>query len=196
MVSNLNAAASLGKVDPSPLLQHFSTFSPRLYCSVAYWQSCGGGAGIRTQATFLNVGKPKSMMDLRVEFCKVASSHSTHARSQTKTACEGLVCSRRGTKYRSSAVCERSQTKESLLTLSSSGNKSPDEEIRRTEDRWRGNRGRRTRAHPRESMDLDQTRWRKLLQAETMKSRENEGRTCFEESERIIAKRQWRERLL
>ena len=40
------------------LLQHFSTFSPRMYCSVAYWQSYGGGAGTRKQATFLNVGKP------------------------------------------------------------------------------------------------------------------------------------------
>jgi len=37
MASKENAAASLGKVDPSPLLQHFSTFFLRMYCSVAYW---------------------------------------------------------------------------------------------------------------------------------------------------------------
>ena len=36
MVSKENAAASLGKVDPSPLLQQFSTFSLRMYCSVVY----------------------------------------------------------------------------------------------------------------------------------------------------------------
>ena len=72
MVSKENASASLGKVDPSPLLQHFSIFSLRMYCSVVYWQSCGGGSGIRKQAMFLNVGKPKSMRDLRGEFCKVA----------------------------------------------------------------------------------------------------------------------------
>jgi len=35
-----------------------------------------------------------------------------------------------------------------------------------------------------------QTRWRKLLQVETRKSRENERRTCFEKSERFIVKRQ------
>jgi len=73
MANKENAVASLGKVDPSPLLQHFSTFSLRMCCSVVYWQSCGGGAGIRKQATFLNVGKPKAMRDLRGEFCKVAS---------------------------------------------------------------------------------------------------------------------------
>jgi len=73
MASNLNAVALLGKV--FSLLQHFSTFSPRMYWSVAYWQSYGGGAGIRKQATFLNVGKPQSRRDLRGEFCnlKVAS---------------------------------------------------------------------------------------------------------------------------
>jgi len=68
-----NAVALLGKVDPSPLLLHLSTFSLRMYYSVVYWQSCGGGAGIQKQATFLNVGKPKSMRDLRGVFCKVAS---------------------------------------------------------------------------------------------------------------------------
>ena len=73
MVNKENAVASLGKVNPCPLMQHFSTFSPRMYCSVAYWQSYGGGAGIRKQATFLNVGKPQSRRDLRGEFCKVAS---------------------------------------------------------------------------------------------------------------------------
>jgi len=57
MVSNLNAVALLGKV--FSLLQHFSTFSPRMFCSVAYWQSYGGGAGTRKQATFLNVGEPQ-----------------------------------------------------------------------------------------------------------------------------------------
>jgi len=71
MASNLNAVALLGKV--FSLLQHFSKFSPRMYCSVAYWRSYGGGAGIRKQATFLNVGKPQSRRDLRGEFCKVAS---------------------------------------------------------------------------------------------------------------------------
>jgi len=55
MTSKENAVASLSKVDPSPFLQHFSTFPLRIYCSVVYWQSCGGGAGIRKQATFLNV---------------------------------------------------------------------------------------------------------------------------------------------
>jgi len=69
MASKENAAASLGKVDPS----YFSTFSLKMCCSVVYWQSGGGGAGIRKQATFLNVGKPKSMRDVRGEFCKVAS---------------------------------------------------------------------------------------------------------------------------
>jgi len=73
MANKENAVASLGQVDPSPLLQHFSTFSLRMYCSVVYWQSCGSGAGIWKQATFLNVSKPKSMRDLRGEFCKVAS---------------------------------------------------------------------------------------------------------------------------
>jgi len=73
MSSKENAVASLGKVDPSPLMQHFSTFSLIMYYSVVYWQSCGGGACIRKQATFFNVGKPKSMRDLRGEFCKVAS---------------------------------------------------------------------------------------------------------------------------
>jgi len=81
-------AASLGKVDPSPLLQHFSTFSLRMYCSVAYWQSCGGGAGTRKQATFLHVSRPQPRGDFRGEFCEVASFHSTHIRSQTKTGCE------------------------------------------------------------------------------------------------------------
>jgi len=88
MVSNLNAAASLSKVDPSPLLQHFSTFSPGMYCSVAYWQSCGGGAGIRKQATFLHVSRPQPRGDFRGEFREVASFHSTHIRNQTKTGCE------------------------------------------------------------------------------------------------------------
>jgi hypothetical protein len=73
MASKENAVASLGKVDPSPLLQHFSTFSLRMYFSNVYWQSCVGGTGIRKQATFLNVGKPKLMRDLRGEFCKVTS---------------------------------------------------------------------------------------------------------------------------
>jgi hypothetical protein len=71
MARKVNAAASLGKMDPSPLLQYFSTFSPRMYCCVVYWQSCGGGAGIREQTTFLNVSKPKSMRDLRGEFCEM-----------------------------------------------------------------------------------------------------------------------------
>jgi len=44
---------------------------------------------MQTQATFLNVGKPKSMRDSRGEFGEGASSHSPHARSQTKTGCEG-----------------------------------------------------------------------------------------------------------
>jgi len=66
----LNAVALLG-TDFS-LLQHFSTFSPRMYCSVAYWLSHGGGAVIRKQATFLEVGKPQSRRNLRGEFCKVA----------------------------------------------------------------------------------------------------------------------------
>jgi len=87
MASKGNAAASLGKVDKSPLLQHFSTFFPRMYSSFVYWQSCGGGASIRKQATFFDVGKPKSMRDLRGEFCEVAIFHSTHAQSQTKTGC-------------------------------------------------------------------------------------------------------------
>ena len=43
MASKENAAASLDKVDQSPLLQHFSTFSLRMYFSVVYWQSCVGG---------------------------------------------------------------------------------------------------------------------------------------------------------
>jgi len=73
MASKENAVALLDQVDPSPLLQHFSRFSLRMYCSVAYWQSYGGGAGIRKQATFLNVGKSQSRRDLRGEFCKVAS---------------------------------------------------------------------------------------------------------------------------
>ena len=42
-----------------------------------------------------------------------------------RRAVKGLVCSRRGTKYRSGAVCERFQTKESLPTLNSSGNSLP-----------------------------------------------------------------------
>jgi len=70
-VSNLNTVASLCKV--FPLLQHFSTFSPRMYYSFAYWQSYGDGAGIQKQATFLNFGKLQSRGDLRGEFCKVAS---------------------------------------------------------------------------------------------------------------------------
>ena len=68
MASKENAVVSLGKVDPSPLLQYFLTFSLRMCCFVVYWQSCGGGAGIRKQATFLNVRNPKSMRDLRGEF--------------------------------------------------------------------------------------------------------------------------------
>jgi len=88
MASEENAAASLGKVDPSPLMQHFSTFSLRMYCSVVYWQSCGGSAGIRKQATFLHVSRPQPRGDFRGEFCEVASFHSTHIRSQTKTDCE------------------------------------------------------------------------------------------------------------
>jgi len=88
MASKENAVALLGKVDPSPLLQHFSTFSPRMYCSVAYWQSYGVGAGIRKQATFLHVSRPQRRGDFRREFCEVASFHSTHIRSQTKTGCE------------------------------------------------------------------------------------------------------------
>jgi len=36
MGSKETAAALLGKVDPSPFLQHFQTFSPRMYCSVVY----------------------------------------------------------------------------------------------------------------------------------------------------------------
>jgi len=87
MASKENAVASLGEVDPSPLLQHFSTLSLRMYCSVVYWQSCGGGAGIRKQATFLNVGKPKSMKDPPGEFCKVASSSRSVC---TQTSEDGL----------------------------------------------------------------------------------------------------------
>jgi len=71
MVSNLNTVAFLGKF--FSLLQHFSTFSLRMYYSVAYWQSYVGGAGIQKQAMFLNVSKPQSRRDLRGEFCKVAS---------------------------------------------------------------------------------------------------------------------------
>jgi len=115
MVSNWNAAASLGKVNPSPLLQHFSTLSPRIYCSVAYWQSCGGGPGIRKQATFLNIGKPKKMRD-QIFFTLLYLTVCMHV-VKGRQAVKGLVCSRRGTKYRSGAVCKRSQTKESLPTL-------------------------------------------------------------------------------
>ena len=88
MASKENSAASLGKVDPGPVLQHFSTFSLRRYCSVVYWQSCGGSAGIRKQVTFLHVSRPHSRGDFRGEFCEVASFHSKHIRSQTKTGCE------------------------------------------------------------------------------------------------------------
>jgi len=96
MMASKNAAASLGKVDPSPLLQHFSTFSLRRYCSVVYWQSCGGGAGILKQATFLHVSRPQPRGDFRGEFCEVASFHNTHIRSQTKTGREkpGLFSTR------------------------------------------------------------------------------------------------------
>jgi len=73
METKENAVVSLGKVDPSPLFQYFATFSPRMYSSVAYCQSCGGCAGILKQATFLNVGKPQLRGDLRREFCKVTS---------------------------------------------------------------------------------------------------------------------------
>ena len=56
--NNLNAEPFvLGKV--FSLLKHFSTFSPRMFYSVAYWQSYGGGACTRKQAAFLNVGKPQ-----------------------------------------------------------------------------------------------------------------------------------------
>jgi len=75
MASKENAAASLGKVDPSPVLQHFSTFFLRMYCSVVYWQSCGGGAGIRKQATFLHVSRPQPRGDFRGEFCEVAARY-------------------------------------------------------------------------------------------------------------------------
>ena len=89
MASKENAAASLGKVDPSPLLQHLSTFSLRRYCSVVYWQSCGGGAGILKQTTFLNVGKPKSMRDFEENVARWLAFHGPYARSQAKTGCEG-----------------------------------------------------------------------------------------------------------
>jgi len=96
---------------PCPLLQHFSTFSPRMFCSVAHWQSYGGGAGIRKQATFLrlNVGKPQSRWDLRGEFCKVARFFTVRMHAlKRRRAVKVLVCSRRGTKYRSGTVCKRS----------------------------------------------------------------------------------------
>ena len=76
-----------------------------MYCSVVYCQSCGGGAGIHKQTMFLNVGKPKSMRDLRGEFCEVASFHSTYARSQTKTGCEEPSLFSTRAKYRSGDFC-------------------------------------------------------------------------------------------
>jgi len=42
-----------------------------------------------------------------------------------RRAVKNLVCSRRGTKYRSGTVCERSQTKMSLPTVSSGGDNLP-----------------------------------------------------------------------
>jgi len=85
MVINLNAVSLLGKVFPS--LQYFSTFSPRMYCSVAYWQSYVGGAGMRKQATFLNVGKPQSKGGGAFEknFARFLAFTSPYARSQAKT---------------------------------------------------------------------------------------------------------------
>jgi len=58
-----------------------------LLCCV-YWQSCGSSAGIQKQATFLHVSRPQPRGHFRGEFCEVATFHSTHIRSQTKTACE------------------------------------------------------------------------------------------------------------
>jgi len=42
-----------------------------------------------------------------------------------RRAVKGLVCSRRGTKYRSGTVCERSQTKESFPSVNSGGDSLP-----------------------------------------------------------------------
>jgi len=87
MASNWNAVALLGKV--FCLMQHLSTFSPRMYCSVAYWQSYGGGAGIRKQATFLNVANPSHGGTFEENFARWLAFHSPYARSQAKTGGEG-----------------------------------------------------------------------------------------------------------
>ena len=122
---------------------------------------------------FLNVGKPKSMRDLRGEFCEVASFHSTYARSQTKTGCEEPSLFSTRAKYRSGDFCAgKVQTRRTvsplntvgtlllllplllLLLLREAKNSLPTK-IGRTEVECRGDHGRRTRAHPRESLDLN-----------------------------------------
>ena len=108
MTSKENAVASLSKVDPSPLLQYFSTFFLRMYCSVVYWQSYGDSAGIWKQATFLNVSKPKSMRDLRGEFCKVAN-FSRSICTQPCSEWKHMYCGRRCSKpawYQNITTCK------------------------------------------------------------------------------------------
>jgi len=78
-----------GLAGQSEQLQHFSTFSPRMYCSVAYWQSYGGGAGIWKQATFLNVGKSSQGGTFEENFARWLVFHSPYAHSQAKTGGEG-----------------------------------------------------------------------------------------------------------
>jgi len=72
-----------------------------------------------------------------------------------RRAVKGLLCPRRGTKYRNSTVCERSQTKESLPSVNSGGDSLPTKKFveLRTDDVGTtvGERGIITR----ESLDLN-----------------------------------------
>jgi len=104
-LSKENAAASLGKVDPSPLLQHFSTFSLRMYCSVVYWQSCGGGAGIQKQATFSTSADPSQGGTFEKNFARWLAFTVRTFVAKRRRAVKSLVCSRRGTKYHSGDFC-------------------------------------------------------------------------------------------
>jgi len=123
MVSNLNAAASLGKVDPSPLLRHFETLSHRnIIASKHYPRECTTLSHIgsrvvevlvyRSRQRFSMSANPSQGGTFRENFARWLASTVRMHLVKRRRAVKGLVCSRHGTMYHNSDFCGRSQARQ------------------------------------------------------------------------------------
>ena len=110
----------------------------------------GKAADLRKQVTLSTSGTPVNQ-GLRRNCYNMALLLQVALCSQTKRCCKELTRN----KVSQRRLFAEDLDEEHSLPTAKSGQKSPDQEVGRTEDWWRGNHGRQTRAHSRESQSLN-----------------------------------------